>query len=186
MKKIAITGAHGVIGTVLLNGLKYYKIISLTLPKTDVRNYSQLLKSFSNCAVVIHLAWDDTYDNFRSDTTNPDNTKMFLNVYKAALATNVKRVIMASSVHAKENTPYGVHKRFMEEMGKDYAQKYGLDVICVRFGGINAQDIPNIKEKNYKKIWLRHQDCVALIKHCIEMKNVSRHFQIVYGVSRKT
>lgn len=185
MKKIVITGAHGIIGTVLMKELGGYQIIPVILPKIDVRNYSSLVKVFSGSDVIIHLAWDDKEDNFRSSTINSDNTKMFSNVYKAAVTTKIKRVIMASSVHAKENTPYGAHKRFMEELGKYYAEEYGLDIICIRFGGINSEDTPNIKEKNYKKIWLSHSDCVVLVTSCIERK-VPRHFQIVYGISKKS
>lgn len=184
MRKIVITGAKGVIGTILMHGIKCYELIPLDLPKIDVRNYSQLLKPFSKCDVVVHLAWDDKNDNFKSDIINSENTKMFVNVYKAAVAAKVKRVIMASSIHAKENTPYGAHKRFMEEIGKYYAKK-GFDIICIRFGGINAQDTPNIKERNYMKIWLSHKDCLSLVRRCIEMKNIPNHFMVINGISKK-
>jgi nucleoside-diphosphate-sugar epimerase len=185
MKRIAITGADGVIGTLLMNSLTEYTLVPITLPQNDVRDYSTILNIISGSSVVIHLAWDDTADNFRSHTINSDNTKMFSNIYRAAVATKVKRVIMASSIHANDDTPYGYHKRFMEQLGKYYALEHDLDVICIRFGGVNAQDTPHIKERNYKKIWLRHSDCVSLVKHCIDSKIIPKHFQILEGISRQ-
>ena len=185
MKKIAITGSHGVVGTVLKKRLSEYSITPLDLPKVDVRNYSKLLKIFPGHDVIIHLAWKSTTDNFISDTIDIDNTKMFLHVYKVAVASGVKRVIMASSIHAKDNTPYAAHKRLMEDLGKYYSKKYNLDVFCIRFGGINAQNSPSIPEKDYKKIWLSHNDCVALVRSCIDTPIVPGRFQIITGISKK-
>lgn len=211
-ERIAITGSEGVIGTVLKNGLsRDYDITSLDLPTVDVRNYDALIKMFPGHAVAIHLAWDTETDNFKSERTNLENAVMFDNVYRAALAVAVPRVIMASSVHADRfyeplgsvakdpyivpnpDSPYGAHKVYMEMLGKWYASEKGLEVICIRFGGVNPENKPprvenhsDIAQRAERAVWLSHRDCVELVKKCIETKAVPDNFAIIYGVSNNT
>ncbi len=135
--KIAITGASGIIGTVLQKGLSsQFEITQIIHQKTDVRDYSSLVKIFPGHDTVIHLAWNMNADNFGRPDISEDNTRMTYNVYQAALECGVKRVIMASSVHADSffkkpdrklldpnavptpDSPYGAHKVFMESLGR--------------------------------------------------------------------
>ena len=207
-EKIVITGSEGVIGTVLKKGLRdKYDITPLDLPKTDVCDYNTLLQALPGHFAVIHLAWDTKTDNFRSERLNPDNMLMFENVYRASLKTEVKRVIMASSVHADSfykpptgalmspfdlphsDSPYGSHKVFMERLGEWYAKK-GLEVICIRFGGVGPEnkpaevtdpsDIAQVAERN---VWLSHRDCISLIQKCLEVETIPDNFAIIYGIS---
>lgn len=201
MKKIAITGSNGTIGSILKKGLSEYSINSLDLPKYDVRNYKNIKRRLRGNDVVIHLAWDTKTDSVSSGKINPDNSLMFWNVYKGSLESKVRRVIMASSIHADtfygwkksklKNTktipipdsPYGSHKVFMESLGRYYAQQ-GLEVICIRFGGVIKNDKPPSKGNPYERAaWLSHRDCIELIKKCIEAKNVPNNFVIINGVS---
>ncbi len=195
-RKILITGSKGQIGSVLLGGLRNYILVEADLPETDVRDYATLLKKCKGIDAIIHLAWD-TNENHRSKTYNPDNSLMFLNVYKASLELGIKRVIMASSVHADEyvanstarlyvnqnpkpNSPYGAHKIFMEKMGYWYSQQ-GLEIICIRFGGVCGL---NRKPWNSLKIeGLAHADCLDLIEKCLSIKTVPQNYMVLYGVS---
>lgn len=204
MKKIIITGAKGTIGTVLRKGLKKYLITALDLPEFDVRDYQKLLQIFPSHDVVIHLAWDVKIENDLSGKINPDNCLMTYNVYQAAFESKVKRVIMASSVHADEflgrkrpgllkpnkiptpTNPYGANKVFMEALGRYYAKYKGLEVICIRFGWVNPQNSPNASLNYLNLTWLSHRDCLNLIKKCIETKKVPQKFCIVYGVSNNS
>lgn len=211
-ERIVITGSEGVIGNVLKNGLsKDYEITGLDLPNADVRDYEKLISIFPGHAVVIHLAWDTKTDNFKSERTNPDNAVMFDKVYRAALATAVPRVIMASSVHADRfyeplgsvakdpyvvsnpDSPYGAHKIYMEMLGKWYAKEKGLEVICIRFGGVNPENKPprvgdehDVAKLAERAVWLSHRDCVELVRRCIEVKRIPGNFAIIYGVSNNT
>lgn len=198
-KRIAITGANGTIGSVLRKGLKECEITLLDLPDTDVRDYERLLEIFPEHDVIVHLAWDTQIENFRSGKIDPDNALMTYNVYRAAIGSKVRRVIMASSVHADDfynwkgpkllspermpepDSPYGADKVFMEALGKYYSKK-GLEVVCIRFGGVNAENRP-LGEHYENAVWLSHEDCVELIKSCIEAKDIPSNFSIVYGVS---
>src|ERR1035437_1197878 len=192
-KRIVITGAKGVIGTVLTKRLKSsYKITPINLPKTDVRNYQQLLEILPKHNAIIHLAWDDK--------TAHENITMFENVFKAALATGVKRVIMASSVHADRfdnwnkpekmspydtpnpNIQYGNLKVKMESMGKYYVSK-GLEVVCIRFGGINSHNAPVENPSHERAVWLSHDDCISLIKIILEADSIPNNFVVMYAIS---
>ena len=163
MVNIVLTGAKGTIGTVLRKSLSGYTITPLDLPEHDVCTYDLLLKTFKGQDAVIHLAWDTLTENGESKECNPDNVRMFWNVYRAAVEAKVPRVIMASSVHVENyyewkgpelltserielgpRTPYGVSKLHMEELGRYFAKHEGLEVLCVRFGGVTPEDAKDL------------------------------------------
>lgn len=197
MKKILVTGANGIIGAILKNKLTNFLITPIDLPEYDVRDYKSLLKIFPGHDTVIHLAWNTKSDSAGNEFIDPDNSLMFLNVYRAALESGVPRVIMASSVHAhrlmidrpkmplspysppEPNNPYGAHKLFMEILGSYYASR-GLEIVCVRFGGVTANNKPIEHEE---LLFLSHEDLGSLITACIE-KNFSEKFYIIWGMSR--
>ena len=201
-KRIVITGSKGIIGTILRKHLQKYEITPIDLPEVDVRDYNKLLEIFPGHDRIIHLAWDKT-ENFRSGKINPDNLLMTYNVYRAAVETEVPRVIMASSVHAdsysdwedpellKSDRPsvpdslYGVNKVFMEILGRYYARYHGLEVICIRFGGINLEDRVNPMSKD-SKVWLSQRDCVSLIRKCLEVSQIPNNYEIIYGISNNS
>lgn len=204
-QKIAITGAKGVIGSVLTKNLsKKYKITPIDLPEIDVRNFKKLKKILRGKEVVIHLAWSWMPNEKRNGEINLDNFLMSYNIYRAATEMKVKRVIMASSVHADSylnykgkkllkpdkvpipSSPYGASKVYMEALGRYYAKYRGLEVICLRFGGVNKKNTPKVekmKERLYDKVWFSHRDLVSSIKVCIEAKKIPNNFLIIYGIS---
>ncbi len=180
MKKVAITGAKGTIGSVLVKGLSGLEIIPIDLPETDVLDQCALEEKVRGCEVLIHLAWKYTEPN---SSQFRDSARMFSNAYKAAVDEGVKRVIMASSVHAGNGTAYGELKSEMEDMSHEYASKYPLEVIVIRFGGVNKEDKVLLCEKDYEKIWLRHEDCISVVQKCIDKETVSDNFELITAVS---
>lgn len=200
-KKIIITGANGVIGQVLQGGLTDYQITPLDLPVYDLTDYEAFSQTVSSeYSAIIHLAWDKKHDNPLGEGINPANAQMFFNVYKSALEKGVTRVIMASSVHADRfynfkgpgfltpdkvpnpEIPYGSYKVFMESVGKAAALK-GLEVVCIRFGGVTKDNTVSKLIPQEKAVFLDHQDCVSLVKAALEAESIPNNFVIVYGVS---
>lgn len=209
-KDVVITGSSGCIGSILKKGLSrffncYYIDIkeknSKNTFRVDISNeYNKLLEIFKGKSVVVHLAWD-FFEDFPKETINFRNKLMAENIYKAAIEARIKRVIIASSVHANDyafiknnkkvfpenpwpDSPYGASKIYIESLGKYFSRKYGLEVICVRFGGVNLRDkIIYEEDPNYDKVLLYKKDCVALIKLCIQVKIVPDNFQVFAAVS---
>jgi len=200
MKKVLITGSKGVVGKILTKGLnKFYYLFSVDLPEFDVRSYETIVKLSKGKDSIIHLAWNTKRENGNAIKEDPDNTTMCKNIYSAALENKVPRVIISSSVHAtnyeslikqgivsvKEELDslkvYGRHKRFLEKEGKKYASR-GLEVICVRLGGICGEH-----EKPWmglKRDGLAYPDLINLFKACIDADVVLDNYSLIYGVSK--
>jgi uronate dehydrogenase len=214
LKKIIITGAAGRIGTILRNGLEgKYSLTFLDKKKLNCKNaikidiakeFDRLIKIFKKNQVVIHLAWNNKED-FPNEVIIPENKRMAENIFRAAVKSGVKRVIIASSVHVDDysnynklelisperipwpDSPYGATKIYIEALGRYFAKKYGVEVVCIRFGGVNPQDkILYNEDPNYHKVWLSSRDCINFIKMCIEAKKIARNFVILYGISNNT
>lgn len=199
-ERIIITGSNGTIGQILQKGLGEYQITGLDLPDGDVRRYEIFESCASGHFAIVHLAWDTKTDNFLSKRINPENSQMFFSVYKAALEFGVTRVIMASSVHADKfydwegpgemspyqlpnpDSPYGAHKVFMESLGRWFASK-GLEVVCVRFGGITLANKANKEHLPERAAFLSQRDGISLVRAILKAKSVPNNFAIVYGVS---
>ena len=91
------------------------------------------------------------------------------------------------------DSPYGANKVFMERLGEWYAKNKGLEVVCIRFGGVgpdnkpsevtDPSDIAQIAERN---VWLSHRDCISLIEKCLEVKDFPDNFAIIYGFSNNS
>ena len=168
MKHIAITGANGTIGRI----------------------------------IQTQLAWDTKVEHYQSGNINPDNIQMTFNTYRAAFETGVPRVIMASSVHADDfegwhappylssdriptpDSPYGASKVFMEALGRYYAKK-GLEVVCVRFMGLNTLNKSSENTEDQRR-WFSHRDCGNLMKAIIEAPSVPQNYVLMYGVSHNS
>lgn len=201
MNKVLITGSGGVIGSVLRNGLPH-DTTDFDLPHYNAKERQHLLDKARGHDALIHLAWDFNQSGYLSESLNPDNVLMSFNVYEAAVQAGVKRVIMASSVHADKFTdraadapllkpfdlplpdsPYGASKVMMEALGRYYAQAKGLEVICIRFGGVNRDDTPPEQPYSERQVWLSHRDCLSLVHACLEAETIPYNYTIMYGIS---
>lgn len=202
-KKIVITGAGGIIGTVLGKVFEAGTCRELDLPLFDARRYFLVKRFLEDADTVIHLAWNKVREDYNSDHCHVDNTAMFMNVYRAASELNIPRLIMASSVHAddfgswsgselmrcdmpaKPVTKYGVHKLFMEQLGENYARSSKSEIVCIRFGWVNRENQISHRNKPLdQKVFLSHQDCQSLIKCITDGKAEPGRFVKMYAVSR--
>jgi uronate dehydrogenase len=118
-------------------------------------------------------------------------------VFEAARRQGTPRVIFASSSHAvgyapqtsteapdwlypRPDTNYGVGKVAGEAIGSLYADRYGMDVICIRMGVcFFSPGHPMMLAS-----WLSPDDCVRLFDACITHENPG--FRIIWGVSANT
>ena len=141
-------------------------------------------EALAGCDTVIHLAgsvavdasWEDVYG------VNIGGT---YNVYEAARANGLRRIIFASSNHCvgmnevdaapaiyepgfgrvigtadpyRPDGLYGVWKAFGETLGRYYSDAFGLQVACIRIGSITAQDDPRHESVRESSGWLHLTD----------------------------
>ncbi len=198
MNKIAITGSKGTIGTVLYKQLASSRqVLGLDLPDVDITNYQKLMASIKGVDTIIHLAFSP---GLHANHLNPINVQLELSVLNAAVDAGIRRVIIASSVHADNflnhanqsllSTPgsyqptgaYGAHKLLAEEVTKFYANRYGIEGIAIRFGGVTTN---NSVKTNHREpeVWLSHHDLTQAIEACIEAPSVPDNFNVFYAVS---
>lgn len=206
--KILVTGGSGTIGTIIREDVKGDFAFTFVDNKVamksnvsyfDVAQSPALLVVAQGSDAIVHLAWDGR-ETWKSGVTVEENKTMAQNVYRTAVAAGVKRVIMASSIHADSfatwrgpglmtcdrfpvaNNLYGLSKLHVEALGRYYAYHHGLEVICVRFGGVVIDDAPR-RERDWNKIWLSRRDCASLIKCCLEADTIPGNSAVFYGVS---
>lgn len=197
--KVAVTGANGKVGSALISELPFndFDVTSLDIELGfDATDYDQFVERTKGHDALIHLAWRD----LNTDEIHPDNILMYRNAYEAAVANDIGLVIMGSSNHARKHTqrdqngrikyqddayeqpnnPYGAEKQRMEEMGREFAEKHKMKIVCVRIGNVNDADEPN---GDVPTRWLSHRDLGALVSQALKAKFDPGHFEVMYGVS---
>jgi len=208
LSRILLTGAAGGIGTVLRPALRQQCLALRSTdvaPITseganeetvlcDLRNFGEVRKSMEGIDCVFHLGGVSVEGDWPSvRDINIDGT---YNIYEAARQAGVKRIVYASSNHAagfhrrahrigpddpvRPDSRYGVSKVFGEAIARLYADKHGIESICLRIGQFRLRPT----NKRMLSLWLSHDDTVRLAISCLEAKDV--HFEIVYGISANT
>jgi uronate dehydrogenase len=195
-----ITGSAGTIGRILVSDLAH-EVTEFDLPERDARALEQLVDAATGHDALVHLAWNTTSEHSGNRNIDFDNALMAFNAYRACEQTSVRRVVMASSVHADApsrpsdglrvasavptpDSPYGASKVFVEALGRYYADR-GLEVMVVRFGGVDrrASDRDFGIRAGPHAWWLSHADCVALVDACLRAPVVPGRYTAFYGVS---
>lgn len=201
--KIAITGGTGLLGTSIVELLKKQKIEYLILSRqkhsaTDnilTTDYSvkQLLSIFENVDVIFHLAASRGPKNFIEEYHSDEIITQ--NIYEAAIKTNVKKVVYASTISVysdQEKLPwserqsvqpvslYGISKLSCEMIGNYYAKKYNLQVVNLRLAHLFG---PNEKNNYMINLFMRK----AYHKMTLELHKTShakREFLYVKDAAR--
>jgi nucleoside-diphosphate-sugar epimerase len=201
MATVVVTGSAGTIGSVLTEDARPHRIVEFDLPEHDMLDLPAFVTSCRGADVLVHLAGQFGTENILTDVIDPANVEMDLNAYRAAVQAGVPRVIVASSVHADEfyvhsgpeslhplrphpvpTGPYGARKQMLEALGRHYCATAGLDVIAIRFGGINRHDtIPD--DPAEEAVWLGRADCRQVLLATVEAPVVPGRFSVLYAVS---
>jgi uronate dehydrogenase len=203
MKTILITGAAGDVGTHLRRELagKYRirasdlrslkKIGSETFMRADISKLADALRITKGVDAVVHLAGYSVEGPWEGILSA--NIVGCYNVFEAARRNGVKRILFPTSNHAtgfyprsqtidhrvypKPDSRYGVSKVFGEALGSLYADKYGMEVFCMRIGNVNPAPI----DKRRLSLWFSPRDLAQLVGIGIEHPDI--RFEIVYGIS---
>jgi uronate dehydrogenase len=204
MKTVLITGAAGDVGTHLRRELagKYRLRVSdlrdlkekfkgQQFMRADIAMFADALRITRGVDAVIHLGGYSVEGPWAGILSA--NIVGCYNVFEAARRNGVKRIVFPTSNHAtgfyrrdqtidhrvypKPDSRYGVSKVFGEALGSLYADKYGMEVLCMRIGNVNPAPI----DKRRLAIWFSPRDLAQLVTIGIEHPGI--RFEIVYGVS---
>lgn len=204
MKSLLITGAAGDVGTHLRRELagRYKLRLSDLKPITDlapgeefmradIGRMEEVLPATRGVDAIVHLGGFSVEGPWEAILAA--NIVGCYNVFEAARQSGVKRLLFATSNHAvgfyardevidhrvypKPDSRYGVSKIFGEALGSLYADKYGLEVLCIRIGNVNPKPV----DKRRLSIWLSPRDLAQLVT--IGVEHPAIRFEIVYGIS---
>lgn len=195
MKRVLITGAEGLIGTVLrerlaerydLRALTWKPIPGLASHVGDIADLEAIRPAFEGVDAVVQLAGHATMDASWEQALH-SNIIGVRNVFEAARAAGVERVVFASSNHAvgrfendgmpgiyrpgqrefpivdhrvppRPDSLYGVSKSFGEAIGRYYAEVHGLTVLSLRIGSVTPSDDPAAPITPKSAFWLDLSD----------------------------
>jgi uronate dehydrogenase len=205
--RLLITGAAGAIGSCLREGLRTrVETLVLTDARTleptaeerfvqaDLADREAVMRAAEGVDAVVHLGAIPTEASF-DELLGPNLIGTF-NVFEAARRGGASRVVYASSNHAtgfypvqqrlagperpRPDTLYGVTKAYGEALGSLYADKFGLDVVCIRIGSFAERP----RQARELATWLSPTDAVRLFAACLSAPSVG--FRVVYGASANT
>lgn len=200
MATIVITGAAGVIGTAvtpLLADRHELRLVDIDVPddadgswtQCSVTDSEKLGAVMEGADAVVHLAgiaseapWDDLLQ------VNIDGTKRVL---EAARDAGVRRVLLASSIHAggystgstadvhavRPDSYYGVSKVAMEALGSLFADRFEMCIVSARICTFGHE--PSLGRT--VATWLSVNDTVRLIEAAVRLEAPGNH--VVWGVS---
>ena len=206
-KKILITGAAGDVGTHLRRELQgKYKIVASdlrdlaetftgqTFKRADISKMPAALRITKGVDAIVHLGGYSVEGPWQGILNA--NIIGCYNIFEAARLNGVKRILFPTSNHAvgfyrrdktidhdiypKPDSRYGVSKVFGEALGSLYADKYGMQVFCMRIGNVNPVPI----DKRRLSILFTPRDLAQLVTIGIEHPDI--RFEIVYGISKNT
>jgi uronate dehydrogenase len=164
----------------------------------DAADPDAVAAAVAGCDAVVHLAGhvgEASWEVIRRSQIETTQT-----VLECARRAGVPRVVLASSNHASGFTPrppagtllreadapprpdtfYGVAKVTMEALGSLYADRYGMDVVCLRIGSA----FPEPTTTRQLSTWLSPDDTVALVEAALTAP--APGFAVVWGVSANT
>jgi nucleoside-diphosphate-sugar epimerase len=161
-EKVIVTGGSGRLGGHVMTALRAghgATALDIKPPPgdvpfiaTDILDLPGLTRAFTGQAAVIHLAGYDDGDGPNEQAYMATNVQGAWNVFQAAEDAGVPHVVVASSTaalgldhdrapdylpvdetHALRTTgTYGLGKQLMETMGRHYAARGKMHVICLR------------------------------------------------------
>jgi uronate dehydrogenase len=207
---ILITGAAGRIGSMLRSRLarpgrvlRLLDVAPLPWPAgageepvlATVTDMAAMTAACRGADAVVHLGGIPTEDAWAPILdVNVNGT---YTVFEAARRAGVRRVVFASSNHAvgfapaasfpvpdggapAPDTYYGVSKVAGEALAALYAQRYGIEAVCVRI--LSCFDRP--ANPRMLATWLSPDDAGRLFEACLTAP--APGYRVVYGVSANT
>lgn len=208
---VLLTGAAGGVGTLMRELLPAYGYTLRLLDvvpvpgapeaiTADLGDRDALRQAVRGTDAILHLAGISLESSFEKILRA--NIEGTYNLYEAARAEGVRRIIFASSNHAmgyhpwpapdsdapllaadaphRPDTFYGLSKCFGEDLAQLYWDKHGIETVSVRIGSLFAE--PN--SVRMLSMWLSPADGARLFHAALTARDVGH--TVVYGSSANT
>jgi uronate dehydrogenase len=149
------------------------------------------MRAVAGADAVVHLA--GVADEAPFATLLSGSVLVAQHVLEASRRAGVRRVVLASSNRltgcypiSQEVSPdmpprpdglYGVSKVAIEALGRLYADKFGLEVVCVRIGSLEHKPF----ESRHLATWLSPRDCQGFFLDALISPQVG--FRVMYAIS---
>jgi uronate dehydrogenase len=162
-----------------------------TLVTADLADAASVDRLVAGAGRIIHfggISYEASFDKILAA-----NIVGTFNVFDAARRHGAGPIVYASSNHAigfytrddridgevraRPDSYYGVSKAFGDDLASLYADKYGLDIACLRIG--TAVAAPT--DPRHLSTWLSYEDLFRLIQACFAAPKLG--CTILYGVS---
>jgi uronate dehydrogenase len=208
VERVVLTGAAGRVGSVLREPLRrrLRRLISVDrvplaaeganeeVRQADLTGIDDTASVIDGADAVVHLA--GVPDEAPLADLLDANVMGAHHVLEAARRAGVGRVVLASSNRltgcypsaqrvSAESPPrpdglYGVSKVAVEALGRLYADKFGLQVVCLRIGSLE----PEPTEPRHLATWLSPYDCAGFVWAALTRPGIT--FTAAYAVSANT
>ncbi|MFD1540411.1 NAD-dependent epimerase/dehydratase family protein [Nonomuraea guangzhouensis] len=205
VETVVLTGAAGQVGSVLREPLRrrLRRLISVDrapltaegpneeVHQAQLAGIEDAISVIDGADAVVHLA--GVPDEAPLADLLEGNVLGTHHVLEAARRTGTKRVVLASSNRLTGCYPaaqtvsaqmpprpdglYGVSKVAVEALGRLYADKFGLQVVCLRIGSLEAEP----SEPRHLATWLSPDDCAGFVWAALTRADVT--FTAAYAVS---
>jgi uronate dehydrogenase len=205
MKRLLITGAAGQLGRMARARLAHLAdMIRLSdiapmdpagpheeVVPCDLADARAVMALVEGCGGIVHLGGVSVERSF--DQILPANIIGVHNLYEAARAHGMPRILMASSNHAigfhrqdrtldaaaamRPDGWYGISKCFAENVASMYHDKFGQQSALVRIGSC----LPAPAERRHLSTWLSHDDFVSLTERVFKAPRLG--CPVIYGAS---
>jgi uronate dehydrogenase len=201
---LVMTGAAGAVASLIRPELAESYTLRLTdrarvdilranesFVRADLRNLRAMRGVLRGARGLVHLGGVSKEAAF--ETILESNVRALQTVLEAARLEGVRRVVFASTGHVtgfyprsepvnefapvRPDTMYAVSKAFGESLCRYYADKFGLEIVCIRIGRVSLQPEYEVD----RHIWMSPRDLVQLLRIAIEREPL--HYEVVYGVS---
>jgi uronate dehydrogenase len=209
VKKVALSGAAGQLGSVLRKALLERGVNLRSAAGShalepivdgedvmhgDLREPAVVDRLMEGVDVLIHMAGTSVERPLPEIIEN--NLRGLVEVYEGARRHGVGRIIFASSNHAIGMHPvedklgldcefrpdgfYGLSKVWGEALARLYWDKHGIESVCIRIGSC----IEKPTEFRHLSTWLGFEDLLHLVEQSINVPDLG--YQVVWGVSNNT
>ena len=213
MKRVLVTGAAGRIGSYFAE--RMHRVYELRLMvrgdedgierlqawgevvAADLADLERLKEVCAGADTVLHLAGNPDPLAVWQDLLEANIVGTY-NLFAAAKAAKVQRVVYASSIHAVSGYPadvqvkttepvnpgdlYGVSKCFGEALCRYMAEKEGVSAIAIRIGAFQPVEAVQTPENlNILDDFVSQRDLTQLLQNCIDADQLS--FAILHGLS---